>query len=59
MVTVVVLVVLAALANACALVLLRKAVLDDSAAPWFSLRQLWSLLHRPVWYYSAGFSQRD
>jgi drug/metabolite transporter (DMT)-like permease len=48
-VTVVVLVVLAALANACALVLLRKAVLDDSAAPWFSLRQLWSLLHRPVW----------
>ena len=54
MVTVVVLVVLAALANACALVLLRKAVLGEPAAPSFSLRQLWSLLHRPIW--AAGMA---
>jgi drug/metabolite transporter (DMT)-like permease len=53
-VTVVVLVVLAALANACALVLLRKAVLGEPAAPSFSLRQLWSLLHRPIW--AAGMA---
>jgi hypothetical protein len=48
-VTVVVLVLLAALANAGALVLLRKAALSEPAASSFSLRQLWSLLHRPVW----------
>jgi drug/metabolite transporter (DMT)-like permease len=53
-VTIVVLVVLAALANACALVLLRKAVLGEPAAPSFSLRQLWSLLHRPIW--AAGMA---
>ena len=47
--TVVVLVLLAALANAGALVLLRKAALSEPAASSFSLRQLWSLLHRPVW----------
>ena len=45
----VVLVLLAALANAGALVLLRKAALSEPAAPSFSLRQLWTLLHRPVW----------
>ena len=44
----VVLVLLAALANAGALVLLRKAALSEPAAPSFSLRQLWTLLHRPV-----------
>jgi len=53
-VTVVDLVVLAALANACALVLLRKAVLGEPAAPSFSLSQLWSLLHRPIW--AAGMA---
>jgi drug/metabolite transporter (DMT)-like permease len=53
-VTVVALVVLAALANACALVLLRKAALGEPAAPSFTLRQLWSLLHRPIW--AAGMA---
>jgi hypothetical protein len=53
-VSVVVLVVFAALANACALVLLRKAALGEPAAPSFSLRQLWSLLHRPIW--AAGMA---
>ena len=38
MVSVIVLVVFAALANACALVLLRKAALGEPAAPSFSLR---------------------
>ncbi len=45
----VLLVVLAALANVAALVLLRKASQREPAAPSFSLRQLWTLLHRPVW----------
>lgn len=45
----VVLVVLAAVANASALVLLRKAALSEPAAPSFTMRQLWTLLHRPVW----------
>ena len=49
MVPVVVLMLLAALANAGALVLLRKTALGEPAASSFSLRQRWSLLHRPVW----------
>lgn len=50
----VVLVVLAALSNAGALVLLRKASLSEPAAASFSVRQLWTLLHRPVW--AAGMA---
>ncbi|MDP8971279.1 MAG: DMT family transporter [Actinomycetota bacterium] len=45
----VVLVMLSALANASALVLLRKAALAEPSAPSFSLRQLWTLLRRPIW----------
>lgn len=43
------LVVLAALANAAALVLLRKAAVAEPVAPSFSLAQLWVLLRRPIW----------
>jgi len=49
-----VLVVLAALANAGALVLLRRASEREPAAPTFGLRQLWTLLHRPIW--AAGMA---
>ncbi len=45
----VVLVILSALANASALVLLRKAAIAEPPAPCFSLRQLWTLLRRPIW----------
>jgi len=45
----VILVLLAAAANASALVLLRRAALTEPPAPSFSLRQLWTLLRRPVW----------
>lgn len=45
----VILVLLAASANASALVLLRRAALAEPPAPSFSLRQLWRLLCRPVW----------
>ncbi len=50
----VVLVILAALANASALVLLRKAAIAEPPAPSFSLRQLWTLLGRPIW--AAGMA---
>lgn len=50
----VVLVILAALANASALVLLRKAVIAEPPALSFSLRQLWTLLGRPIW--AAGMA---
>jgi drug/metabolite transporter (DMT)-like permease len=49
-----ILVLLAALANAAALVMLRKAALNEPAAPSFSLNQLWTLLHRRVW--AAGIA---
>ena len=52
--TVVLLVLFAAAANACALVLLRKAALSEPQQPSFTLRQLWTLLHRPVW--AAGMA---
>jgi len=45
----VVLVMMSALANASALVLLRKAAIAEPPAPSFSLRQLWILLRRPIW----------
>jgi drug/metabolite transporter (DMT)-like permease len=48
------LVVLAALANAGALVLLRKASELEPAEGAFDLRQLWALLHRPIW--AAGMA---
>ncbi|MDQ3150775.1 MAG: hypothetical protein M3R63_03320 [Actinomycetota bacterium] len=43
------LVVISALANAAALVLLHKAAMAEPAAPSFSLVQLWVLLRRPIW----------
>ncbi|MGI9062228.1 MAG: DMT family transporter, partial [Pseudonocardiaceae bacterium] len=43
------LVVISALANAAALVLLHKAAMAEPAAPSFSLAQLWVLLRRPIW----------
>jgi drug/metabolite transporter (DMT)-like permease len=49
-----VLVLLAAVGNAGALVMLRKAVMGEPAAASFSLTQLWTLLHRRVWI--AGIS---
>ncbi len=54
MILVPVLVLLAASANAAALVMLRKAALNEPAAPSFSLNQLWALLHSRLW--AAGIA---
>ena len=54
MILVPVLVLLAASANAAALVTLRKAALNEPPAPSFSLNQLWALLHRRLW--AAGIA---
>ena len=54
MIVVPVLVLLAASADAVALVMLRKAALSEPAAPSFSLNQLWALLHRRLW--AAGIA---
>ncbi|MCA1707727.1 MAG: DMT family transporter [Actinobacteria bacterium] len=50
----IVLVLMAACANASALVLLRKAAMTGSPAPSISLRHLWALLRRPMW--AAGMT---
>ena len=45
----IVLVLMAACANASAVVLLRKAAMTGSPAPSISFRHLWTLLRRPLW----------
>jgi drug/metabolite transporter (DMT)-like permease len=54
MVLVPVLVLIAASADAAGLVMLRKAALNEPAAPSFSINQLWALLHSRLWAAGIG-----